>query len=176
MTSLCHRSPRVGWWWQAVSSGARSASDRLYLWWLCPGQSIRRSPTDFQALSWGPKINNLGTSAPTDFICWSQVVRWEQGLSGIRRLFFGGLLRVGGARSLRSGSRSNDGTCPNEDFHAGQGSSPPRSHCRLSGRAAQHNRLDPQLLRNAAQAAVQSCHESRCGGLGTDQAQDGASA
>ena len=36
-----------------------------------PGESIRKPPTDFQALSRAPRINNLGNSAPTDFICRS---------------------------------------------------------------------------------------------------------
>ena len=60
--------------------------------------------------------------------------------------------------------------------HERDRSSPFRGPIWLSGRAAQHNRLDFQALCIAAQDVVQSCHVFRAGSLGTGQVQGVAGA
>jgi hypothetical protein len=78
--------------------------------------------------------------------------------------------------TARKPTVAGDGIWPNSDFHGRDRSSPFRGHTWLSGRAAQHNRLDLQALCIPAQDVVQSCYVSRAGSLGTGQVQGVAGA
>jgi len=87
------------------------------------------------------------------------------------------LRRLGGIDSVdfRYPNRTAGSTCkwPKRDFHR---SSALRPHPSLSGRIAQHDRLDLQALCVAAQHVVQRCHVLRARSLGTGQVQGVTSA